>query len=105
MRGRARTSRRIMSTLDRHFGADATLDAVAAAEIGAFLEQHAGTARRARGVQTLRITESAWFQREHGEISPTVWKLPAVKSSANCAACHTMADQGDFRERNIHLPR
>ena len=23
----------------------------------------------------------------------------------NCAACHTSAEQGDFRERNIRIPR
>jgi nitrate/TMAO reductase-like tetraheme cytochrome c subunit len=96
--------RGIMSGLDKHFGTDASLDADSVAEIGAFLEQHAGTTRRARGARTLRVTESAWFQRKHGEISPTVWTLPAVKSPANCAACHTTADQGDFRERNIRIP-
>jgi hypothetical protein len=34
-----------------------------------------------------------------------VWRLAAVKSPANCAACHTTAEQGDFRERNIRIPR
>ena len=39
------------------------------------------------------------------EVPSAVWKLPAVKSAANCAACHTNAEQGDFRERNIRIPR
>jgi len=96
--------RRIMSTLERHFGTDATLDAAAAAEIGTFLEQNAGTGKRVRGAQTLRITESAWFRREHREVPAATWKLPGVKTAANCVACHTTADQGDFRERNIRVP-
>ena len=52
-----------------------------------------------------RITRSAWFLREHGEVRPATWALPAVKSAANCAACHTRADQGEFRERDIRIPR
>ena len=97
--------RRILSGLDRHFGTDATLDAAAAAEIGTFLEQNAGTGKRVRGAQTLRITESAWFRREHRELPAATWNLPGVKTAANCAACHTTADQGDFRERNIRVPQ
>lgn len=96
--------RRIMSGLDQHFGTDASLDAKSVAEIGAFLEQHAGTGKRARGAQILRITESTWFRREHGEVPAATWKLAAVRTPANCAACHMTADQGDFRERNTRVP-
>jgi diheme cytochrome c len=102
----AESWRRLMSGLDRHFGTDASIDPAAAAEIGAFLERHSGSGRRARGAgDGLRITETAWFAHEHDEVSPAVWTRPAVKSAANCAACHTAADQGDFRERNIRIPR
>ena len=52
-----------------------------------------------------RISRSAWFRREHREVSAATWALPAVKSAANCGACHTQADQGDFSERHIRLPR
>lgn len=98
--------RRMMSGLEKHFGTDASLDPQAAAEIGAFLDRNAASGRRARGpAETLRITETAWFVREHDEVPAATWKLPAVKSAANCAACHTLAEQGDFRERNIRVPR
>jgi hypothetical protein len=96
--------RQLMSGLDRHFGTDASIDTAAAAAITAYLEQHAGRDRRG-DTQTLRITETAWFVREHHKIPPALWKSPAVKSAANCAACHTQAESGDFRERNIRLPR
>ena len=43
--------------------------------------------------------------REHDEVPAATWKLPAVKSAANCAACHTQADQGDFNEHNVRIPR
>jgi diheme cytochrome c len=95
--------RRIMSGLDKHFGTDASMDAKTAAEIATYLERSAGTGRRAS--DTLRITEGAWFQRKHDEVRDAIWKRPAVKSPANCGACHTDADRGEFRERNIRIPR
>ena len=102
----AQAWRRMMSQLDRHYGADASLEPAVAAEIGAHLERYSGSGKRARGVpQSLRITESAWFVREHHEVPQATWNSPAVKSAANCAACHTLAEQGDYRERNIRIPR
>lgn len=98
--------RRIMAGLDKHFGTDAGLDAGTAAEIGVFLEQNAASGKRARaGGDTLRITETAWFRREHDEIPAATWKHPGVKTAANCTACHTAAERGDFSERNIRIPR
>ena len=97
---------RIMSQLDRHFGTDASLEPAAAAEIGAYLERYSGSSRRtAASPDSMRITETAWFVHEHGEVPSAAWRSPAVKSAANCAACHTGAEKGDFRERGIRIPR
>lgn len=97
---------RIMSNLPRHYGTDASLDAATVRELSAWLKTHAGTWKRVDvPPRDDRITEAAWFVREHREVSAATWKLPAVKSAANCAACHTQAEQGDFRERNIRIPR
>jgi nitrate/TMAO reductase-like tetraheme cytochrome c subunit len=97
---------RIMSQLDRHFGTDASLEPAAAAEIGAYLERYSGSSRRtAASPDSMRITETAWFTHEHHEVPSRVWQSAAVKSAANCAACHTGAGNGDFRERNIRIPR
>ncbi|HKU71557.1 MAG TPA: diheme cytochrome c [Burkholderiales bacterium] len=101
----AQTWKRLMSQLDKHFGTDASLEPAAADEIGAYLERHASLGRRAPPAGSLRITESGWFLHEHDEVPPASWKLPAVKSAANCAACHTTAEQSDFRKRNIRIPR
>ena len=97
---------RIMSNLPKHYGTDASLDAATVRELSAWLKTHAGTWKRVDvPPRDDRITEAAWFVREHREVSAATWKLPAVKSAANCAACHTQAEQGDFRERNIRIPR
>lgn len=96
--------RSLMAGLDRHFGTDASLDPAAAKEIGAFLDANAGGGRRAEP-GTLRITETRWFRHEHDEVPASAWKRPSIGSAANCAACHRSAEQGDFRERNIRIPR
>ncbi len=96
----------MMGGLDKHFGTDASMDTATAAEILAFLEKNASR----RKVETstkpqLRITETRWFQSEHDEVPARLWKDPRVKTGANCAACHTKAENGDFNEHNIRLPR
>ncbi|GAB4115391.1 MAG: hypothetical protein Fur0014_17710 [Rubrivivax sp.] len=101
--------KRLMVGLDRHFGTDASLDAATARTIAAWLEANAGTYRKVRREGAAppedRITRAAWFRREHDEVPAATWKRADVKSPANCAACHTQADQGDFSERQIRVPR
>ncbi|MDP1996745.1 MAG: diheme cytochrome c [Gallionella sp.] len=102
----AESWRRMMSGLDKHFGSDASLDVGDSKEITAFLVNN-GSNRWRAPTAPLRITESAWFKHKHDarEINPKVWKNPLVKSPANCEACHTQAERGDFSERNIKMPR
>lgn len=98
--------RRLMTNLPRHFGTDASLDPASLKELSTWLAANAGTYKRVREEPPEdRITRSAWFIRKHDEVPAATWKLPAVKSAAQCAACHTQAEQGDFSERNIRIPR
>lgn len=97
---------RQMQRLQSHYGSDASLDAVLTQKLSVWLQAEAGTGKRAREQPPEdRITRAAWFVREHDVVPATTWKLPAVKSAAQCSACHTRADQGDFSERHIRLPR
>jgi hypothetical protein len=99
--------KRMMGSLSEHFGADASLGPETAGVIDDYLQRNA--ARRAPAGaegQSLRITEARWFRHEHGEELPaSVWRHPAVKSAANCEACHTRAGQGDYGERSLRVPR
>lgn len=96
----------LMMTLPTHFHTDASLDAATAQKIAAWLKANAGTGRgRTERPPEDRITLSPWFLREHDEVSAATWKRPAIKNASNCAACHTKAAEGDFRERNIRIPR
>jgi len=97
---------RLMAGLPKHFGTDASLEPALAKDIAAWLAANSGTYKRVREVPPEdRITRAAWFLRKHDEVAAASWKLPAVKSAANCAACHPQADQGDFNERSIRIPR
>jgi cytochrome c553 len=96
-----------MVSLSRHYGVDASVDASAAKEIGAFLDANAG---RERGVATTtgeppRITTSDWFLREHRKAANAIRTSAAVKSAANCGACHPGADRGQFDEDAVRVPR
>jgi hypothetical protein len=96
-----------MASLSRHYGVDATVDAAAAREIGAFLDASAGSDR---GVATTnneppRITTSDWFLREHRKAANAIRTSATVKSAANCGACHPAADRGQFDEHIVRVPR
>ena len=101
----ARSWQRIMSGLDKHYGTDASLDDATVKQLSTWLQANAGTYKRVNEEPPQdRLTRSAWFERKHHEIPSSVWKHASVKSAANCAACHTGADRGDFDDDNIRLP-
>ena len=99
---------RVMSSLNKHYGTDASLDAASAREIGAYLVANAGTYKRVSEEPPQdRISKSAWFLRKHrdGEVPANVWKRASVGSPANCSACHLHADKGDFNEHDVRIPK
>jgi mono/diheme cytochrome c family protein len=101
----ARSWQRVMSGLERHYGTDASLDAQTLQQINTWLQAHAGTYKRAGEEPPQdRIIRSAWFERKHRDIDPAVWKLPSVKSAANCTACHAGADRGRFDDHDLRMP-
>lgn len=96
----------LLQNLPRHFGSDASVEPATLRQLSAWLHANAGTWKRvAEAPPEDRITRSAWFLRKHDEVAAATWKQPAVKSPANCAACHPQADQGDFDEHRIRIPR
>ncbi len=93
---------RLINNLPHHFGTDASLDATTTRQLSEWLTSHAGY--RAAPPQD-RITRSPWFVHEHDEVGASTWQRASIKSPSNCAACHTRAEQGDFNERYIRIPR
>lgn len=97
---------RVMGNLSRHYGTDASLDAATAKELSSWLGANGATGRSARAAPPEdRITRSAWFTREHDEVPAATWRRAAVKSPANCGACHPQAPHGVFDEHRIRIPR
>ncbi|NOT19763.1 MAG: cytochrome C [Sideroxydans sp.] len=102
----AKSWRAVMSGLDKHFGTDASLTSSESKEVSAFLEENAGEERNTSSRKPLlRITQTNWFVHEHDEVSKRTWMNPKVKSPANCVACHKGAENGDFDEDNIRIPK
>ncbi len=97
---------RMLGRLDQHYGSDASLDPALVRQIGTWLEAHASTYKRVREQPPQdRITRSAWFERKHRELDAAVWQRTSVGSRANCMACHTRADRGDFDDDRVRIPK
>jgi len=94
---------RLMGSLDEHFGDNATIDLKVNQEILAFLKRHAGLGA-GHSASSLRISDTAWFTRAHHEVPGRAWTDPAVKSRANCTACHVNAERDDWSERGVRMP-
>lgn len=99
----AQSWERILSNLPHHFGTDASLDEPQVRAIGAWLARESAGAGSAPPED--RITRSRWFLHEHDEVPAATWKRASIRSASNCAACHTRADQGDFNEHTVRIPR
>jgi hypothetical protein len=96
----------LLQNLPRHFGTDASVDPATLKELSAWFAANTETWKRVGEIPPEhRITRSAWFARKHREVEPATWQRAAVKSPANCAACHPRADEGDFNEHRVRIPR
>ncbi|MDR0274734.1 MAG: diheme cytochrome c [Burkholderiaceae bacterium] len=97
--------RRVMASLDKHYGDNASLDAKTREEIEIFLTRNAATRSKMAGQgDPPWLTRTPWFEREHREVPTSLWRDARVVSASNCAACHGKAEQGSFRKRELLLP-
>jgi mono/diheme cytochrome c family protein len=105
----AKDWQRIMSSLEKHYGDNASIDDKARREILGYLTRYSdngkvGAGGTASASELPRLTRTDWFIRKHREVPVADWKHDKVKSAANCNACHTRAAAGSFREREIVMP-
>lgn len=102
--------KRVMAKLDKHYGDNASLDEKSRRAIEDFLVRNAGGGKVGADRTALpggdlpRMTKTAWFVRKHREVPRADWTHEKVKTAANCAACHTKAAEGSYREREIVMP-
>ncbi len=106
--------RRIMASLDDHFGEDASLDPETTRALAAFLEtrsrwpwdtEAANGLRRVDPTRPLRITASPYWRARHAAITDAQFESPAVGGKANCSACHRDAESGRFDDAAISIPQ
>lgn len=97
--------KRVMANLEKHYGDNASVDQKTRQEIEGFLLRHGGSAKKQAGAgDPPRITTTDSFKRRHREVPAKIWNDPAVKSAANCTACHQRAEAGRFGENDIVMP-
>jgi cytochrome c2 len=97
---------KIMGGLDRHYGADASIDTITQRQIGIWLQAQAGTYKRVEvSSPGERITTTQWFEKKHRKIDKAVWGRQSIKGKAQCQACHTSADIGDFEDERVRIPK
>ncbi len=109
--------RKIMNSLDHHFGENASLEDEETIEsITAFLTKHAADRSRAwLAVRIMRdiqdkpapdgVTSIPYIQRQHHEIPRRMIEdNPKVRTLANCIACHDRAEVGVFDEHDVRIP-
>ena len=105
----ARSWTRMMGDLGHHFGDDASIDPGTAKKITDYLTVNAAdqagrrfSTKLLRGLPLtqapLRITELPHWIKEHREVAASEWQQSAVRSKANCTACHASAERGYYED-------
>lgn len=104
----------IMTSLDDHFGEDASLPASTAAAISDYLRANsaetsdslaANVFRKVSETRPLEITQAPFWLRRHEHVSEATFKAAPVNSRQNCAACHGDATAGTFAPQSISIPK
>ena len=109
----ARTWGMVMTSLEDHFGEDASLDAKTTESITTWLVANGANSfdtkaaawfRQPDAAEPLRITATARWKEIHEDLPDTVFKRVKVGSPANCGACHGDAVSGRFARASIAIP-
>ena len=109
----AESWKRIMQTLDQHFGENAELNAEDTHMLTSYLVDHAasssgygrsGAFAHYQGDAPLRITETPYFKRKHHEVPLRFLKDSRIGSFSNCSACHQQAAKGNYDEDGVRIP-
>ncbi|MGW8169203.1 MAG: diheme cytochrome c [Sulfurovaceae bacterium] len=107
---------KMMGNLENHFSSDASLDDTTTKYLVNYLKANSAERgieyKRSRKIlqsirpneTPLRITQTRYFVNKHNEIPKKMIVQKAVGSLANCAACHTTANKGNYSERAIKIP-
>ena len=106
---------KILNILPSHFGEEVSLDQETKNIISEYLRDNAAensSAKRARkiieslnGQTPLRITETPYIQEKHHELDSSIFSRQSIGSPSNCIACHTTAEQGNYDDDFVKIPK
>jgi hypothetical protein len=112
----ARSWKKLMSSLDDHFGENAELDPETLKELTQYAMTNAADhskfkrsvkiMRSLRDSDTpLRVTKTRYIINKHDELSARdITGNPKVRSLSNCQACHARPETGSFSEDDVRIP-
>lgn len=105
----------ILNNLPSHFGNEVSLDKETKDIISGYLSANAAeksSAKRARkivrslhGQTPLRITETPYIREKHHELDANIFSRQSIGSFSNCIACHTTAEQGNYDDDFVKIPK
>jgi hypothetical protein len=106
---------KILSNLPSHFGEEVSLDREAKNIISEYLRSNAAehsSAKRAikilkslREQTPLRISQTPYIQEKHHELDSSIFNRESIGSRSNCNACHPTAEQGNYDDDFVKIPK
>ena len=112
----ARSWQALMDGQNDHFGEDLDLDEDVTEEITRFLVENSAERLLIEaswrvlqslgpGQTPLRVTDTPYWKKKHGDIEQRYWDSDKVKDKGNCGACHRDADAGTYEDAAMRMPR
>ncbi len=111
----AKSWQKIIDSPGAHAGGALSLDQAAKAEIRTYLTQNSAEHSRAKrsrkilasvgGSVPTRISEVPYIREKHRGINQEVFSRKSVGSRGNCIACHTTAENGDYDDDTVRIPK
>ena len=104
----------LITSLDEHFGEDASLDGPTTRRLAVWLASNAAetfdteAANRFRTVSPddpYRVSATPYWVRKHAGVSPDVFERKSVRGKMNCHACHRDAKSGHYDDQAIAIPK
>lgn len=106
---------KLLSNLPSHFGEEIFLEEKSKNIVSDYLQANAAersSAKRARkilkslrGQTPLRITDTPYIQEKHHELNSTIFTRESIVSRSNCIACHSTAEQGNYDDDFVKIPK
>ena len=112
----ARSWRKLMSSLNNHFGDNAEVTTAVNTEVTAYLMRNAAENDKRRYAKSMlgllkddetpnSISDTQYFKLMHDAVKPRMISgNPDVRSFARCEACHSQAQQGKFNRIEAIIP-